>query len=187
MAEQRHAEEIPAILQFWFEETPTENWFKKDDAFDALLKEKFEKTVQRALAGQLDSWAQNAEGLMALIIILDQVTRNIYRDTPMAFAGDDMALALTMTGIDRGYLDTFEDPHYRQFMLMPMMHAEDLAVQDASLPLFEKYTNALTYDYAVRHRDIVARFGHFPHRSPILGRPLTPEEEDFLKQPGSSF
>ena len=187
MTEQRHAKEIPAILAFWFEETPPENWFMKNDDFDNLLKEKFEPLVQRALAGQLDSWASDADGLMALIILLDQMTRNIFRDTPMAFAGDDMALALTMTGLERGYLETFEDQNYRHFLLMPMMHAEDLSVQEASLPLFEKYTNPRTYDYAVKHKVIVERFGHFPHRSPILGRPLSDEEKEFLKGPDSSF
>ena len=137
------------------------------------------KTVRRALAGQLDSWAEDAEGLLALIILLDQMTRNIFRDTPMAFAGDDMALALTLKAIDRAISTCWNIS--QQFLLMPMMHAEDLAIQEASLPLFEKYTNADTYDYAIRHRDIIARFGRFPHRSTILGRPLTAEEAEFSK------
>ena len=187
MATQRHSQEIPKILSFWFDETPQKNWFIKDAAFDDLLRQRFEKTVRRALAGQLDSWAENADGLLALIILLDQMTRNIFRDTPMAFAGDDMALALTLKAIDRGDLDMLEHQPHRQFLLMPMMHAEDLAIQEASLPLFEKYTNADTYDYAIRHRDIIARFGRFPHRSSILGRPLTAEEAEFLKGPNSSF
>ena len=187
MAAQRHSEEIPQILSFWFDEIPEKNWFIKDDAFDDLLRQRFEKIVRRALAGQLDSWAEDADGLLALIILLDQMTRNIFRDTPMAFAGDDMALALTLKGIDRGDLDVLENQAQRQFMLMPIMHAEDLAIQEASLPLFEKYTNADSYDYAIRHRDIIARFGRFPHRSTILGRPLTDEEAAFLKGPNSSF
>ena len=104
----------------------------------------------------------------------------------MAFAGDDMALALTLKAIDRGDLDMLKHQPHRQFLLMPMMHAEDLAIQEASLPLFEKYTNADTYDYAIRRIDIIARFGRFPHRSTILGRPLTAEEAEFLKGPNSS-
>lgn len=183
----RHADAIPEVLTFWFEETEPKKWFFKDPAFDQLLRDRFEKLVRRALAGQLDQWAEDAEGLLALIILLDQMTRNIFRDTPMAFAGDDMALGLAMTGIERGYLDAFDDQNHRHFLLMPMMHAEDLAVQEASLPLFEQYTNAHTYEYAVKHKVIIERFGHFPHRNSILGRPTTAEEAEFLKGPDSSF
>lgn len=183
----RHAQAIPEVLAFWFEETEPQNWFMKNDDFDALLRDRFEKLVRRALAGQIDGWADDADGLLALIILLDQMTRNIFRSTPMAFAGDDMALALTMTGIERGYLDQFENENYRLFLLMPMMHAEDLGVQEASLPLFEKYTDARTFDYAVKHKVIIESFGHFPHRNSILGRPTTDEEAEFLKGPDSSF
>ena len=179
--------QMQSVLDFWFVDTPEENWFKKDDAFDGRLRERFGGTVEKALAGGLDDWAGTGEGLLALVILLDQMTRNIYRDTPKAFAGDDKALALSLEGQDRGYLESFGDQHHRHFLLMPMMHSEDIAIQDASLPLFERYTNPLTHEYAVKHRDIVARFGHFPHRSPILGRPLTAEEEEFLKGPDSSF
>ena len=175
------------ILDFWFNEIPMESWFSKDDDFDAGLKEKFGDTVEAALAGKLDNWAETEAGLLALVILLDQMTRNIFRDTPKAFAGDEKALALSLEGNKRGYLESFEDQNHRHFLLMPMMHSEDIAIQDASLPLFEQYSNPLTLEYAVKHRDIVARFGHFPHRSPILGRPLTPEEEEFLKGPDSSF
>ena len=164
----RHEDKIEVVLNFWFEETPEESWFIKNDDFDATLKDQFGDLVEMALAGQLDQWAENSDGLVALILLLDQMTRNIYRDTPKAFSGDDMALALSLKGLERGYLDTFEDVHYRHFLLMPMMHAEDLSIQDASLPLFEQYTTERTHGYAVAHRDIVARFGHFPHRSTIL-------------------
>jgi uncharacterized protein (DUF924 family) len=187
MHNKHHADTIAEVLTFWFEETDQEKWFIKDDTFDALLHERFEKLVRRALAGQLDQWAEDANGLLALIILLDQMTRNIFRDTPTAFAGDDMALGLTMTGLERGYLDQFDDQNYRHFLLMPMMHAEDLAVQEASLPLFEKYSNPRTYEYAIKHKVIIERFGHFPHRNKILGRPITAEEEEFLKGPDSSF
>lgn len=183
----RHDDKIRPVLDFWFEEIPEEKWFMKDAEFDALLKDRFGALVEMALASQLDGWAETSDGLMALIILLDQMTRNIHRDTPMAFAGDEMALALSLKGQQRGYLQSFENQHYRHFLLMPMMHAEDLAIQDASLPLFERYTTPRTHEFAVKHRDIVARFGHFPHRSPILGRPLTSEEEEFLKGPNSSF
>ena len=118
--------------------------------------------------------------------MLDQFTRNVFRQSARAFSGDEMALALSLRCVDRGYLDTAEVCHC-QFMLMPMMHSEDLAIQTASLPLFKKYTEQPTYEYAVRHRDIVARFGRFPHRNQVLGRPNTDCEIIFLTKPESSF
>lgn len=174
------------ILGFWFTDTDPEQWFKKDDAFDAVLQDKFEPTLGKALAGKLDGWADTLDGCLALIIVLDQFTRNIHRDTPRAFAGDEMALALALRCIDRGYLET-PDTNYRHFMLMPLMHSEDLSIQDMSLPLFEKHTQPRTLDFAQRHRDIVAKFGRFPHRNAILGRPSSSAETEFLTQPGSSF
>ena len=174
------------VLNFWFTEITPESWFKKDANFDAALKSRFGQAVSDALAGRLDHWADNSDGCLALIILLDQVTRNIFRQSARAFSGDEMALALSIRCVDRGYLDTAKLPH-RHFMLMPMMHSEDLAVQISSLPLFKKYTDEQTYEYAVRHRDIVARFGRFPHRNQVLGRPTTDYEKIFLTEPGSSF
>lgn len=174
------------ILYFWFEECSPKNWFKKDSDFDAMLKDRFGVTVERGLAGQLDDWAATQDSCLALILLLDQMTRNIYRDTPRAFAGDEVALALSLKMVEMNWLDT-ENGAKRQFALMPMMHSEDITIQDASLPLFKTHTLEMVYDYAVRHRDIVARFGRFPHRNAILGRPSTDEEKEFLTQPGSSF
>ena len=174
------------VLDFWFREILSEQWYKKDPAFDETIRDRFETTVTAALASRLDNWANNADGCLALILLLDQFTRNIYRDTPRAFSGDEMGLALSLRCAEREYL-SHEDPAYRQFMLMPMMHSEDLAIQERSLPLFENLTNPLTYEYAVKHRDIIARFGRFPHRNAILGRPSSDEELEFLKTPGSSF
>ncbi len=187
MNDKPHTDDFAEILTFWFKETEPEKWFIKDDKFDELVCERFEKLIKRALNGELDHWAKSADGLLALIILLDQMTRNVDRDTPMAFAGDKMALNLTLTGLDRGYLDQFDEQNNRHFLLMPMMHAEDLAVQEASLPLFEKYAAPQAYEYAVKHKVIIERFGHFPHRNKILGRPSTAEEEEFLKGPDSSF
>lgn len=174
------------ILAFWFEESSPKQWFTKDKAFDSAIKSRFADTVSAALAGQQDRWADDLDGCLALIILLDQFTRNIFRDTPRAFSGDEMALALSLRCAERGYLD-HEMEDYRQFMLMPMMHSEDITIQDDSLPLFAAATGEMTYEYAVKHRDIVARFGRFPHRNAILGRPSSDEELAFLKQPGSSF
>ena len=174
------------ILNFWFVETTPELWFKKDDDFDAAIKDRFGKTVTKALAGKLDHWANDAEGCLALILMLDQFTRNMFRHSARAFSGDEMALALSLRCVKRKYLAAAE-PSYCQFMLMPMMHSEDVSIQDISLPLFEKYTSKLTHEYAMKHRDIIARFGRFPHRNAMLGRPSSRDEDQFLIQPGSSF
>lgn len=178
---------ISDILTFWFEEISPESWFKKDAAFDEMLKQRFGALVDQALAGQLDKWAETADGRLALILLLDQMTRNIFRDTPKAFAGDEIACALSLRSVAEGLVDKEADVNKRHFLLMPMMHSEDLQIQKQSLPLFKSFTKDMTYDYAVKHHDIVERFGRFPHRNSILGRPSTNEEVEFLKQPGSSF
>ena len=174
------------ILAFWFNETPPELWFKKDLVFDARIKRQFADTVKDALAGKCDHWANTCSGCLALILVLDQFTRNIFRNSARAFSGDDMALALSLRCVERDYI-AHPDENWRRFMLMPMMHSEDLAIQEASLPLFLTHANKLTYEYAVAHHDIIARFGRFPHRNSILGRPSTDEERLFLTQPRSSF
>ena len=154
--------------------------------FDTAVEARFGGAVTNALAGRLDYWADNANGCLAMIILLDQFTRNIFRQSARAFSGDEMALALSLRCVDRGYIDTAKVSHCH-FMLMPMMHSEDLKIQSSSLPLFKKYTEKRTFEYAVRHHDIVARFGRFPHRNKALGRPNTNEEKIFLTEPGSSF
>ena len=178
--------EIEEILNFWFKECRPEQWFKKNEDFDQMIKNRFSSAIENAIAGKLDSWEKSETGCLALIILLDQFTRNVFRDTPQAFAGDKKALALSKTCCDKGYLSN-PDVKRRQFMLMPMMHSEILAVQDASLPLFKKYASKKDYEYAEKHREIIARFGRFPHRNVILGRKSINEELEFLKQPGSSF
>jgi len=178
---------ISGILKFWFEEISPEAWFKKDTAFDDQLKQRFGMLVEQALAGQLDKWADSTEGRLALILLLDQMTRNIYRDTPKAFAGDEMACALSLRAVAEGLVEAEPDVDRRHFLLMPMMHSEDIQVQKQSLPLFKTFTRDMTYEYAVKHHDIVERFDRFPHRNNILGRPSIDEEAEFLKQPGSSF
>ena len=183
----RHGDKIKTVLTFWFEGCSPEQWFTKNADFDALLKDRFGDLVEKAMAGQLDAWAETPDGLQALIILLDQMARNIFRDTPKMYAGDDIALALSLKGVERGYLDQLGNPAMRQFLLMPMMHSEDINVQNKSLPLFKKYTQDMTYEYAIKHQVIVERFGHFPHRNAILGRPSTDEEIEFLKGPNSSF
>jgi len=182
--DKRHIEQI---LSFWFEEITPEHWFTKSDDFDQLLRDQFEGLVIQGLNGQLDRWAAEKQGCLALILLLDQMTRNIYRDTPKAFAGDEIALALSLRAVAQKWVEEEEMEAKRQFFLMPMMHSEDIDIQEKSLPLFSAHTSGRTYDYAARHRDIVARFGHFPHRNAILGRPSSAEEIAFLAEPNSSF
>jgi len=174
------------ILHFWLVETSPEFWFKKDDDFDALLESRFGKAVREALAGRLDHWANDADGCLTLILLLDQFTRNIFRNSARAFSGDEMALALSLRCVERQYLEPGQAVRC-QFMLMPMMHSEDIDVQDASLPLFETYTSKITHNYALKHRNTISRFGRFPHRNGLLGRPSSAEEKMFLTESGSSF
>ena len=174
------------ILNFWFKECKPEQWFKKNEDFDQMIENRFSIAIENAIAGNLGNWEESETGCLALIILLDQFTRNVFRDTPHAFAGDKRALALSQLCCDKDYL-TNPDVQRRQFMLMPMMHSENLAVQDAALPLFKKYASGKDYEYAEKHRYFIARFGRFPHRNVILGRKSTNEELEFLKQPGSSF
>lgn len=164
-------------------------WFKKDAAFDAALRERFGPVIDQALRGGLRDWDSTAWGALARILVLDQFTRNVHRDTPASFAGDalalEAALALQPRAQELGVLE-------RWFVAMPLEHAEDLGMQDRSVAAFEalaeedpRLQDAL--DYAHKHRDVIVRFGRFPHRNEILGRESTPEEIEFLKQPGSRF
>ena len=177
---------IAQILSFWFEETTPKQWFTKDADFDALLAERFGKLVTDALGGRLDSWAATKDGTLALILLLDQMTRNIHRDTPLAFAGDEMALAHALNAVSKGYLDEGASAK-NQFTLMPLMHSEEMAIHEKAQPLFAKHTSELTQDALQRHSVIIERFGHYPHRNAILGRPSTDDEIAFLKEPNSSF
>ena len=174
------------ILAFWFTETQPNSWFKKDQAFDSEIERRFAGTVEDALASRFDHWANTCASCLALILVLDQFTRNIFRDNARAFSGDNMALILSLRCVECDYI-AHPDENWRRFMLMPMMHSEDLAIQEASLPLFQTHASKSTYEYAVAHHNIIARFGRFPHRNAILGRPSTDEEYLFLTQPGSSF
>ena len=130
------------ILNFWFKECKPEQWFKKNEDFDQMIKNRFSSAIEDAINGKLDSWEETETGCLALIIVLDQFTRNAFRDTPRAFAGDKRALALSQTCCDKGFLNN-HDINRRKFMLMPMMHSENLDVQDAALPLFNPLGLAL--------------------------------------------
>ena len=182
-----------AVLDFWFagSAAPRAEWFRKDAAFDALIADRFGAMVEQALAGAMTAWANDAECALAQVIVLDQFTRNIFRDTPRAFAGDALALAAARAMVTRSD-DLALPPLQRVFAYLPFEHTEDRAVQHESLRLFGALTAADASlanfeDYARRHAEVIARFGRFPHRNALLGRESTAEEVQFLQQPGSRF
>jgi len=179
--------DAPAVLAFWFEETSPRQWFAKDQAFDQAVQERFIGLTRTAIAGGLAGWGEDPASALALVLVLDQFTRQIWRDSAMAFAGDPQALALSRQGVERGWVAAEPEPTRRQFWLMPQMHAEDLAVQAESLPLFERFTDPRTAEFVRRHHDVIARFGRFPHRNALLGRVSSVEELAFLQTPGSGF
>ncbi|MDP1649125.1 MAG: DUF924 family protein [Rubrivivax sp.] len=185
------------VLGFWFgsEDEVDPRWFKRSGAFDQAIAQHFGAAVRAALAGRLDAWSAQPDGALALVLLLDQFTRNMYRGTPAAFAGDVRALALARALVDSG-ADLQLPPLRRWFAYMPLEHAEDAAVQQQCVRLFEALAGAAgphrealasALDYARRHRDVIVRFGRFPHRNAILGRASSAEEKAFLLQPGSSF
>jgi uncharacterized protein (DUF924 family) len=184
------------VLEFWFGAeasagtgAPRDLWFGKSDETDATIRSRFGADVEAALAGGRDDWAREPRGAVALLLLLDQFTRNIFRDTPRAFAGDARALALARSLVERGD-DRLLAPLERWFVYLPFEHDETLASQQEALRLFgqleaEGHPSAL--EWAEKHYDVIARFGRFPHRNAILGRTSTPEEVEFLRQPGSRF
>jgi uncharacterized protein (DUF924 family) len=177
-----------SVLDFWFgpEDAERAEWFRADPAFDRLVAERFGPAVEAALAGELDAWAGTPHGALARIVLLDQFTRNAFRGTPRAFAGDALALAAARRMVREGQDDALT-PMQRQFAYMPFEHAEDLEAQREGVKLIGAKAPASQLEWAVKHHDVIARFGRFPHRNEILGRESTPEEVAFLKQPGSRF
>lgn len=168
------------VVGFWKAAGPP-RWYKKSDAFDAAVREALGEAHFAAARRELDGWMQTAEGALGLLILLDQVPRNIFRGTAHQFATDALARAFCRDGIARGYPGAFE-PELRQFLLMPLMHSEALADQDALLPLVADMPETLKFAHV--HRDIIVRFGRFPHRNAALGRETTAEEQAFLDQGG---
>lgn len=187
-----------AVLDFWFgapgsasDGRSRPEWFRKSDAFDREIEHRFAPLIGRALEGGLREWDATAPSALARIVVLDQFTRNVFRDTPRAFAGDALALEAAQALVVRG-ADALLSPLQRVFAYLPFEHAEDLAMQDESMRLYTRLCGDAegfesTLDYARRHHDIVRRFGRFPHRNLIVGRVSTADELAFLEQPGSSF
>lgn len=186
-----------AVLEYWLgpeaerDHVQRSQWWSKDPDFDAEVRSRFGPAIEAAAAGTLDGWLTSPRGRLAIVILLDQFTRNAFRDSAAMYAHDPQAVQVALGAIDGGH-DRSLRRIERYFLYMPLMHAEDLAHQDRAVALFGALAEeapdldkALRYAHA--HRDIVARFGRFPHRNAILGRPTTPEEAEFLRQPGSSF
>jgi uncharacterized protein (DUF924 family) len=174
------------ILSFWFEEIDPESWWAGDPKFDALLRERYSAVLDRASQGELYTGRATGRGRLAEIIVLDQFSRNIHRDTPRAFAQDPMALALAQEAVAAGALQGLA-PMERNFLLMPYMHSESRVIHVVADALFREYAPAENHEFELRHKVIVDRFGRYPHRNAILGRTSAPEEVEFLQQPGSSF
>jgi len=193
------------VLDFWFGQLSADDtaapevaarWYKKDLDFDHLIRERFLDLLLSILRGEQDAWLDAPSTRLGYVIVLDQFSRNIFRDTRLAFASDSVALSAALTGIEQGH-DRALRGDMRAFMYLPLMHAEDLEVQTQCVACFARFRDESSgrlraqldnnYSFAVRHRDIVARFGRFPHRNRVLGRASTPEETTFLAEPGSSF
>ena len=170
------------ILDFWFSQTARSKWFAKDPAFDSKITQKFLSTYQLAKQQDLD-WPESPESYLALVILFDQFPRNIFRNKPEAFATDSMARDIAKKAIAKGFDSQLSDEH-RKFFYMPFMHSEKLSEQEYSVELFTKLGNN---KYAILHRQIIERFGRFPHRNEILERQSTEAELKFLKEPGSKF
>lgn len=177
---------MQAVLKFWFEELNERDWWVKNPELDLRIKERFGSLHHTASAGGLKSIRKTAELRLAEIIILDQFSRNIYRDRPESFGSDELALTLAKEAVALGE-DMKLSEKKRSFIYMPYMHSESLAVHDEAVGLFEKLGNSNSLKFEHAHRNIIARFGRYPHRNKILGRESTPEELEFLNQPGSSF
>jgi uncharacterized protein (DUF924 family) len=190
------------VLRFWLGDDPKNPlrnsalWWKNDPAFDREIREKFEEDLKRGVKGEYEAWKGTPHGCLAYVILFDQFSRNIYRETPQAFAQDALGLAACLEGIKRGF-DRQLLPLGRSFFYMPLQHSEDPQIQRRSVEVFRRLAEEAPEDlkkalgenfqYALRHAEIVVRFGRFPHRNRILGRSSTQEEIEFLKTPGSSF
>lgn len=189
--------EAQALLDFWFGAPGSAGygqarkaWFVKKPAFDAQVRERFLGLHRRALSGELQHWETAPESLLALIILLDQLPRNMFRGQAASFAGDPQALAAARLMVARGW-DTPLPAAMRGFVYLPYEHAEDAAAQEESMRLFVSLPAGAERDdllgWARKHHEVISRFGRFPHRNGILGRASTPDEEAFLAQPGSRF
>jgi uncharacterized protein (DUF924 family) len=172
------------IIAFWREAGP-EKWFNKDEAFDTAIRERFLDTHLAAARGELSGWESTPEGAYALLLLLDQFPRNLFRGSAQAFATDEQALGIAERAITKGFDKRFEGAE-RRFFYLPHMHAEDLAHQERCVALCEAANDPEGVKFAIIHRDIIRDFGRFPHRNPVLGRETTQQEQAFLEAGGFS-
>jgi uncharacterized protein (DUF924 family) len=189
-------ETADTVLAYWLGDPPApqKKWFSRSDAVDDEIRARFGETLEAAARGELDAWASTPRGRVALVIVLDQLSRNAFRGSARSFAQDARAAALALEAIASGE-DHALGAVERHFLYMPLMHAEDRVHQETGVGVFDRLASDETapaaisgaVKYARMHRDIVARFGRFPHRNALLGRASTQEEIAFLKEPGSSF
>ncbi|GGC82498.1 DUF924 family protein [Vreelandella lutescens] len=175
-----------AVLAFWFQELSPAQWFKKDTHIDQQIIERFSDVLEKAAACECFEWRRSARGRLAEVIVLDQFSRNIYRDDARSFASDTLALALAQEAVASG-ADQSLSAVERSFLYMPYMHSESAAIHTLALQLFDQPGLESNLEFEKRHKAIIDRFGRYPHRNAVLGRTSTPEEVEFLKQPGSSF
>ena len=172
------------VLKFWFEELTPKDWFMKSDDLDNQIKLRFKELLDSAKQSEYYSWRTTPKESLAEVILLDQFARNIYRDTPEAFDADPLALSLSQHAIEKGFDKELSDVE-KSFLYMPFMHSESKQIHVEALVLFKDLP--ANYDFELRHKEIIDRFGRYPHRNKILGRESTPEEIEFLKTPGSGF
>ena len=186
VAAQPISSEAKKVLDFWLQQNTKPFWFAKDEDFDKTVTAKFLATLEQAKRGELGDWRASTKGRLAEIIVLDQFSRNIFRDSPQAFAQDGMALVLAQEIVKQPDFDKLNQDE-RNFALMPFMHAESANIHQQALPLFKKYASDDTLAFEYKHQAIIERFGRYPHRNAILGRQSSNEEIAFLQQPNSSF
>ena len=177
---------VDEVIDFWFSELDPKMWWTKSEQLDALILERFGLFHARAVQSELVSWRGSAMSSLAEIIILDQFSRNIYRDRPESFASDPLALALAQLAVSKGF-DMQVDEVKRSFFYLPFMHSESPLIHETALALYEKLGDPDKLNFEMRHKAIIDEFGRYPHRNAILGRVSTEEELRFLEQPGSSF
>ena len=175
-----------AVHSFWFEEIDPKKWWVKDDAFDQLIRQRFADLHGQAARCELYPWRNSPQGRLAEIIVLDQFSRNIFRNKPQAFAHDALALALAQAAVECGADQTFNAAE-KSFLYMPFMHSESLHIHEIAMRLFAQPGLENNYDFEKKHKAVIERFGRYPHRNAILRRPSTPEEIEYLQQPGSGF
>lgn len=174
------------ILAFWFEEIEPKKWWATDPEFDRHIKERFEPLLVQAAQGELFTWRKEPRGRLAEIIVLDQFSRNIHRNTPAAFAQDPMALVLAQEAIAAEVHESLSETE-RSFLLMPYMHSESGLIHSLAEDLFREHASRNSYEFELKHKAIIDRFGRYPHRNQVLGRVSSTEEIEFLQQPGSRF